>query len=82
VGSQLHQLGAGDSVFAPRGVPHGWALEGNEAGRLLIAFQPAGTMEAFFTATAHLGGMPPHPQLEGLFAAHGMEITGPPLRTE
>lgn len=80
VGTELHHLSAGDSVFAPRGVAHGWALAGIDAGRLLIAFQPAGTMEAFFEATAKLAGMPPHQELEQLFAAHGMKIVGPPLR--
>jgi quercetin dioxygenase-like cupin family protein len=39
-------LKPGDSVLGPRGVPHVWASTG--AGRILIAFTPAGKMEAFF----------------------------------
>lgn len=80
VGGQLHRLGPGDSVLAPRGQPHTWALDGDEAGRLLIAFQPAGSMEAFFAATAGMGGMPAPEVLAPLFAAHGMKVVGPPLR--
>ena len=76
----LHRLGPGDSVLAPRGLPHTWALEGDEAGRLLIAFQPAGSMEEFFAATSGMGGMPSPDVLAPLFAEHGMTVVGPPLR--
>ncbi len=80
VAGEMHHLGPGDSIFAPRGVPHGWALDGEEAGRLLIAFQPAGQMEEFFAATADMAGMPSPTELKPLFEAHGMTIVGPPLR--
>lgn len=81
VGDETHRLAPGDAVFAPRGVPHGWALDGAEPGRLLIAFQPAGTMEAFFDAACALPGMPTPEDAAPLFEAHGMAIVGPPLRT-
>ncbi|HLU83806.1 MAG TPA: cupin domain-containing protein [Trueperaceae bacterium] len=80
IGGEAHRLTAGASVLAPRGVPHSWALEGSEPGRLLIAFTPAGTMEAFFAATADMAGMLGPAELAPLFAAHGMAVTGPPLR--
>lgn len=80
VGGETYRLVAGDSVLAPRSVPHAWALEGNEPGRLLIAFTPAGTMEEFFAATAGMAGLPSQSDLALLFAAHGMAITGPPIR--
>lgn len=79
VGGETHRLGPGDAVLAPRGVPHGWALASHLAGRMLIAFFPAGEMEAFFDEATKLNGMPPHEELAQLFAAHGMTITGPPL---
>lgn len=80
VGGETHHLSAGDAILAPRGVPHTWALEGNDMGRLLIAFQPAGTMEDFFAATASMNGMPSPQELAPLFAQHGMTVVGPPLR--
>ena len=80
VDGETYRLGPGDSVLAPRRVPHSWALDGDEPGRLLIAFSPAGSMEEFFAATADMGGMPSPEVLAPLFVAHGMEVTGPPLR--
>lgn len=80
VAGVMHHLGPGDSVLAPRGVPHGWALDGSEPGRLLIAFQPAGRMEQFFAATAGMTGLTSPSELAPLFAAHGMTVVGPPLR--
>jgi len=77
VGDTRHQLKSGDSLLAPREVPHVWAHVGDQPGRLLIAFTPAGQMEAFFRAATKLGSMPP--QNPELFRAHGMEVVGPPL---
>src|SRR5690554_1886094 len=81
VAGEMHHLGPGASVLAPRKVAHTWALEGNEPGRLLIAFQPAGQMEEFFAATAGMTGLLPPSEMAPLFEAHGMTITGPPLRS-
>ncbi len=41
-------LKPGDAVFAPRQVPHTFARIGEENGRMLLMYQPAGTMEAFY----------------------------------
>jgi quercetin 2,3-dioxygenase len=79
IAGQQHCLGPGDSILAPREVPHTWALVGQGTGRMLIAFQPAGKMEAFFDEATKLPEMPPHQEVRGLFAAHGMEVVGPPL---
>jgi len=79
VGDRLHRLGAGDSVLAPRGVPHGWALLGPGAGRMVILFSPAGAMEAFFDEASAMHGMGPPDVMASLFARHGMRIVGPPL---
>ncbi|HEX7022321.1 MAG TPA: cupin domain-containing protein [Trueperaceae bacterium] len=80
IDGETHHLGPGDSVFAPRKTRHSWALVGATGGRLLIAFQPAGAMEGFFEEASKLQGMPPHQEIAQLFAAHGMEIVGPPLQ--
>jgi mannose-6-phosphate isomerase-like protein (cupin superfamily) len=79
VGAERFELASGDSVLAPRGVPHVWAHTGPGIGRLLIGFQPAGEMEAFFAAATQLEGIPAGPELAQLFREHGMELLGPPL---
>lgn len=80
VGQERFQLQPGDSVLAPRKVPHVWAHVGNARGRMLIAFMPAGKMEAFFREVTKANAMPP--QDPALWRAHGMELLGPPLAVE
>jgi len=81
VGEERFELGAGDSLLAPRGVPHVWAHVGDGIGRMLIGFQPAGEMEAFFARATGLESLPAGPDLAQLFREHGMELLGPPLAT-
>ncbi|MER3479529.1 MAG: hypothetical protein C4327_03335 [Meiothermus sp.] len=82
IAGQPYRLGPGDSILAPREVPHTWALVGQGAGRMLIAFQPAGKMEAFFDEATKLSQMPPYQEVRELFATHGMEVVGPPLEVD
>jgi mannose-6-phosphate isomerase-like protein (cupin superfamily) len=82
IGDERHKLGPGDSVLAPRKVPHVWAHVGDGTGRQLIVFQPAGEMEAFFGELAKVEGAPQPEKLRALFLSHGMEVTGPPLAVE
>jgi len=77
VGGQRTLLKPGDSLLAPRKVPHAWAYTGGTPGRLLITFTPAGKMEAFFREVTKANAMPP--QDPALWRAHGMELVGPPL---
>ncbi len=77
VGGERFNLKPGDSVLAPREVPHVWAYVGDSTGRMLIAFMPAGKMEAFFREVTKANAMPP--QDPALWRAHGMELIGPPL---
>ena len=79
VGDERYQLSGGDSVLAPRKVPHVWAHVGEGEGKLIIAFQPAGLMEAFLKELSQIEGVPQPERMQGLFRAHGMEIVGPPL---
>jgi quercetin dioxygenase-like cupin family protein len=79
VGAERFELGPGGALLAPRGVPHVWAHVGEGAGRLLIAFSPAGEMDAFLAVLSELGASPSPEALRLLFAAHGMEVVGPPL---
>lgn len=80
VGHERINLTPGDSLLAPRKIPHVWAHVGEGRGRILIAFMPAGKMEAFFRIVTQANAMPP--QDPGLWRAHGMELLGPPLSVE
>ena len=80
VGAERILLQPGDSLLAPRQVPHVWAFAGDARGRILIAFLPAGKMEAFFREVTKANAMPP--QDPGVWRAHGMELLGPPLPVE
>jgi quercetin dioxygenase-like cupin family protein len=80
VAGERTELRPGDSLLAPRRVPHVWAFIGDAPGRILVAFTPAGAMEAFFRAVTKANAMPP--QDPELWRAHGMELLGPPLSLE
>lgn len=80
VGPSRVQLKPGDSLLAPRKVPHVWAYVGEGQGRILITFMPAGKMEAFFREVTKANAMPP--QNPALWREHGMELLGPPLSLE
>lgn len=80
IGEARIRLTRGDSVLAPRQVPHVWAYVGEGVGKILIAFLPAGKMEAFFREVTKADAMPP--QDPALWRAHGMELLGPPLTVE
>jgi mannose-6-phosphate isomerase-like protein (cupin superfamily) len=83
VGDNEVRLGPGDSAFAPRQVPHTFAMLSEGEGQMLVLFQPAGSMEAFFGEMAKLGREIPkemESRLKGLFDAHGMKVVGPPLK--
>jgi len=78
VGSDRTTLKPGDSLLAPRKVPHVWAHVGSGLGRILVIFTPAGKMEAFFREVTKANAMPP--QDPKVWQAHGMELLGPPLQ--
>ena len=80
VGVERFHLQPGESLLAPRQVSHVWAFVGEGQGRILVAFLPAGKMEAFFREVTKANAMPP--QDPGLWRAHGMELLGPPLLVE
>jgi len=80
VGEERFRLLPGDSVLAPRRVPHAWAFVGDGRGRMLVAFAPPGAMEAFFREVTKANAMPPQDPV--LWRSHGMELLGPPLALE
>jgi quercetin dioxygenase-like cupin family protein len=75
VGAETFEAESGDTVFGPRGVPHAFRNI-TDTARLVVLFQPALTMEEFFSS-----GMldPASPEFAELSRAHGMEVVGPPL---
>ena len=79
VGEEQFTLGPGDSLLAPRMVPHVWAYIGDDPGTLLVALQPAGSMEAFFRQGCEMSRLPTPEEADQQFAAHGMKVVGPPL---
>ena len=81
VGTEVFHLAAGDSVLAPRGVPHAFAQTSDGPARLLTVYQPAGSIEAFFTEASLLVEQTEE-DIERLAQAHGMQIVGPPLRVD
>lgn len=80
IGDEKFTLKAGESMLAPRGVPHVWAYIGDARGKMLIAFMPAGKMEAFFRETTKANVMPPRDP--ALWRRYDMEVVGPPLAVE
>ncbi len=81
---------AGDSVFLPRGIPHGFAVESPTA-RLLHLYTPGGLEAAFraLSVAAPMAELPPPPagppdanvrrRVEETFGLHGVTFLGPPL---
>ncbi len=83
VGDDIFNLHPGDSAFAPRKIPHTFAMIGEGEGQMLVLFQPAGSMEDFFLQLSKMGKEIPENQqtaLKQLFEEHGMEVMGPPLK--
>ena len=76
IGEQKLRLKPGDSVLAPRNVPHVWAYLGDGPGRMLFAFTPAAKAEDFFIQTSRPDAVVGD---QRVFEAHGMKVVGPPL---
>ena len=62
-------------------MPHVWASV-NDTSTLLMAVQPAGTLEAFFRELAKLPPQSPKDEVDKLFESHGMKMVGEPLKVE
>lgn len=79
VGSEHFQLKPGDSLLAPREVPHAWAFVGDTPGKMVIGFAPANRMEAFFRDNEKRGKDSVYVNDAETFRAYGMQLLGPPL---
>lgn len=81
VGDEHFPASVGDTIFLPRAVPHAF-IQLTEHARMLVTYQPAGDMEAFFRETAAWTAPPTKEEVARVFAAHGMQVVGPPLAAE
>src|SRR3954469_5190094 len=77
LGDELRSAPAGSFIFIPRGLAHGFQNVGEDEGRMLIVFAPAG-MEGFFERQADLAAFDPE-AFRSAAAQEGMEVVGPPL---
>ncbi|MDP4224104.1 MAG: cupin domain-containing protein [Bacteroidota bacterium] len=79
VGDQKYPMKAGDTIFLPRNVQHGY-VQLTEKARVIVSFMPAGQMEEFFKLTDSWTSIPSDDEIAEVFEDHGMKITGPPLK--
>jgi oxalate decarboxylase/phosphoglucose isomerase-like protein (cupin superfamily) len=81
VGDQRFHLTTGDSLLAPRKIPHAFANM-SETGKLIVAFQPAGSIEKLFSEIAALSHLhiPTLEDWQNVSCRNGVDIVGPPLK--
>jgi quercetin dioxygenase-like cupin family protein len=80
VGDAVYRLAPGDSVFAPRQVPHVWGCVSDSPGRIMALLQPAGTIEEFFRELPrYIARKASLDELAELNRRHGMDVLGPRL---
>ncbi len=75
---KLLKLGPGDTVFVPRGTPHGFTSIGPEVGRQLIISSPGGIFDAMIAEISVLDtGSPTRPasqQAKTIAEKYGLEF--------
>ncbi len=82
VGDEQFKVKAGDTLFAPRAVPHAFTKVGDKPGKLHITYQPAGKMEDFYRKLKTFGQMPTPEEFARIFEEHDMKIVGPRLEVK
>lgn len=82
IGEEKYRLHPGDSLFAPRQIPHAWANISDKPGTLMTMVSPAGTFEAFILDTTKHAVLPSPEEIAKAFADHEMKVVGPPLAVE
>jgi len=81
VASDRFRVAPGDSVFAPRLIPHSWRNVSARPGKMLCIATPAGQIEEFFEELSALTSSDPAnvSTRKAVFEKYDMEIVGPPL---
>ncbi len=84
-GDRTWHASTGSFVWLPRGIPHGYAVDGDETLRTLAITVPAGfdqfvadASEPAETRTLPPAGEPNIPKLVAAGGKHNIEILGPP----
>jgi hypothetical protein len=91
IGEKRFRAGAGESVFIPRKVAHGWGPVSEESCKIINIYQPAGKIEEFLREIGNLRDLPTREDvinktvtdqqistLQRVFGAYGMELLPPP----
>ena len=76
IGETKLRLKPGDSILAPRNLPHVWAYLGQQPARMIFAFTPAARIESFFEEASKPDAKLNDPSR---FERHVMKLVGPPL---
>jgi quercetin dioxygenase-like cupin family protein len=82
LGAERLFAAAGDFVWMPRGVPHGFSCAGDDEVRALALAVPGGLEDMFREQAAHLAGAVGRPdprELERIGRRHGSLTVGPPV---
>src|SRR5689334_21914638 len=82
IGEEKFRLKGGESLFAPRKVPHAWANVGEMPGTMLTMLTPAGTFEEFILETCTHPTLPSPEDIAKAFERHDMTVVGPPLTVD
>jgi quercetin dioxygenase-like cupin family protein len=77
IGDFVVRAGAGDAVFAPRNVPHTYAIDSPTA-RVLVVSTPSG-FEEFVAAVGSEPTAPSPERLGEIAAGFGIDVLGPPM---
>lgn len=82
-GDSVVHAGPGTYVFAPRGIPHTYAVD-SETARMVVTASPSGFLQMFDAVQDAFGGTMPAtpspddgPRLGGTLAGFGISIVGP-----
>lgn len=78
IGSQEILAKKGDTLFAPRNIPHTW-MQLSKKGKQFYILQPSGTFEEFLRELQNLKTPPGPDELQAIHLKHGMKVLGPPL---
>lgn len=78
VGDKKIRLTKGDTLFAPRKVPHAWAhvpgVNGGSRGTLLTTVSPVLGFEEFILGTTEHKSLPPMAEIQATFERYGMRV--------
>jgi mannose-6-phosphate isomerase-like protein (cupin superfamily) len=81
IGDEIYRLAPGDTILAPRNIPHGWVTNSAIPSKILIIVQGAGKMEAFFEELSKLKEFSP-PIVAEIYGKHNMILMGPPMEAD